>query len=114
MDEPLDYRCLRRNARHDLQILPDHLGDERVNVCLVAPAKLLPRLARITDEEINFRRPKIAVVDLNQDAAVGGVNSLLVDSFTPPVNIDADLPKRLLDKTAHRMGLAGREDVVVR
>src|SRR5215469_11370437 len=98
---------------HHFQIVHDHLGHELAEAHLVLPAELASGLGRIPMKIVHFRRAEIARIDGDQDLAGLGVHPLLLGSRTAPGDLPADLAEGKLDELAHRMGLAGRDHVVL-
>src|SRR5215472_14382124 len=92
----------------------DHLPDEILKARLVAPAELLARFARVTEEEVDFGRTKVAWIDLDQNLPGLGVNAGLLDARATPGDPTAHMTKGALNKLAHRMFLAGGQHIVIR
>src|SRR5215467_4906750 len=98
---------------HHLEIVHDHLGHQLAETHLVLPAELRPGLRRVPMKIVHFRGTEIARIDGHQHLAALGVDPLLLGSRATPGDLPADLGEGELDELAHRMGLPGRDDVVV-
>jgi hypothetical protein len=81
----------------EIEVVVDHLGHQRGEGGLRFPAQLLKRVARIPHQVIDLRRAEIAGIDLDE---------VLV--------VEADVAERALAEIAHRVRLAGRDDIVSR
>src|SRR5215813_1917698 len=92
----------------------DHFGHEVIEADGVLPAELLSRLARISDEQVDFGWPEITRVNAHQYEAGLGIDALLVDAFTPPVEPSTHDCERPLDELAYGIRFAGGQDVVIR
>src|SRR5262245_53970366 len=90
-----------------------HLCHQLVKARLVSPAELGARLARIAKERIDFGRPEIARVHLDQHLAGRLVDTFLLDAISAPHNGPPNMAEGLFDEFAHRMALAGREHIIV-
>jgi len=88
-------------ALKKLQVGGDHFLDEFRERYLVAPAQFLASLARITQKEIDLRRPKIPRIDAHQFSTGFRIIPDLVGSFTFPSYRSSDLRKRQIDELAH-------------
>src|SRR6185369_6743118 len=89
--------------------LPDQLGKGR----FWPPAKLLPRLAGVANQKIDFGRTEIHGIDAQDGLARLAVDTGLVDALAAPFDGATDLGKRQLDELAHRTGLAGGQHEIV-
>src|SRR5271156_990499 len=78
-----------------------HVLHEFVERHAMAPAELVVRLARVADQGIDFGRPKIARVDLDEHLAGILIQSLLVGALASPDDGAADAGERLFDELAH-------------
>src|SRR5258708_7322759 len=96
----------------DLQILPDHLGHEIVELGFVPPTQPLVGLGGVADQEVDLCRAEIARVDFDQDTTIGAIDASLLDAIPNPLDVDSDSAKCLFYKAAHAMSLSGRENVV--
>ena len=79
----------------------------------MAPAELGKGLRRIAEEQIDFGRPAIGRIERNQHVAGAPAVALLLVARPLPLDGPADLAERQLDELTYRMGLAGRQHVVV-
>src|SRR5580704_1118857 len=77
------------------------------------PAELIVRLARVADQSLDFGRPEIARIDLDEHMAGFLIQSLLIDALAFPDDGAADAGERLFDELAHRMRFAGGEHEIV-
>src|SRR3984893_12533953 len=93
----------------DCQIARHHFLDQLIKTGLRFPAKLLPRLAGIADQKIDFGGAEIGRIDANQYLAGLPVGAGLLDALAAPLDAAADLGECQFDEFAHRTGLAGRQ-----
>jgi hypothetical protein len=62
-----------------LQVACDHLADHLIEADFVMPAQLGMRLGRVTEQDIDFRRAKIARIDAHHDRAGLAVDADFLD-----------------------------------
>src|ERR1043166_5944551 len=101
-------------AFRGLQIACDHFLHELPEARLRLPAELLPRLARIADQQIDLGRAKISRIDPHQCLAGFPVEAGFLDALAAPLDRAADFGEGELDELAHRARLAGGEHEIVR
>src|SRR6266545_3275319 len=93
----------------DFKVTGDHLLDELGERRLRLPAQLLPRLAGITYQKLDFGRPEIHGIDEPDGLAGFLVDAGLVVPLAAPFDGAAHFRKRQLDEFAYRAGLACRQ-----
>src|SRR5262249_41649772 len=91
----------------------DHLPYQRIETDPVSPAKLSMRLRCVADQNIDFSRPEIARIDLDQFLAARFIDAGLMPSLAPPRNAAADHSNGPLDELAYSMAVASRQHVIV-
>src|SRR6516165_139288 len=96
------------------QIRGHHLLHELRKARLRRPAELLPRLAGIADQKIDFGRAEINGIDADHGLAGFLVDAGLLHALAPPDDAAADFGKRQFDELTHRTRLAGRQHEIVR
>ena len=96
-----------------LQIGLGHHSHQGIETDLALPAQLLVGLAGITDEDVHLGRAVKGRVDADDDLPALAVDALALFVFTLPFQIEAGVSGGLLDKGAHRPGLAGGDDVII-
>src|SRR6266581_4593876 len=87
------------------QVLADHFGDQLRKTHLRGPSELLPRLARVAEQAVHFRRTEIARVN-GHDAAAFLVVAAFFLSFSLPADREPELLRRRVHKIAHAVLLA--------
>src|SRR5579872_753195 len=83
------------------QIGLDHFLHQRIERGLVMPAELGARLAGIAKQRIDLGWPEIAPIDFDQNAAIGGIDALLIRAAAAPDDAAADMGESLLDEFTH-------------
>src|SRR6266404_2077992 len=96
-----------------LKIARDHFPDELREACLRLPAELLPRLAGVADQLIDFGGAEIGRIDAHDGLAGFPVDAGFLDTLAAPLDAAADLRERQFDEFAHRAGLACRQHEIV-
>ena len=96
-------------AAHFRQIRLNHFTHQFIECHFMPPAEPLASLARIAEQGVGFRRPKVARVDLDEHAAVAFIDTVLGQSRTAPFYGSADTGKGFFGKFANRMLFAGRQ-----
>src|SRR6185437_4421425 len=121
---PATQMCLPRNAYEIFSFIfePssvdqcavgfDHLGDQRRETDLVAPAELPACLLGIAEQQVDFGRPVIDGVDRDEGRAGSRAIPLLVEAAALPDDRPVDAAEGKLDEFPDRVGLAGGENVV--
>src|SRR5215470_5034276 len=99
---------------HLLAVAVDHLVDEIRKARLVAPAKLLVRLAGVAEQHLDLGRAEIARIDFNENLSGLGINPGFIDAFTTPRDLAAHMAESAFDEFTHRMFLASGQHIVVR
>ena len=94
-------------ASHRGEITGYHFFNEVVEQGSMTPPEFLVRLARIAEQVIDFRRPEMAWIDLDQHFAGRSVNPLLVHTCSTPDDRAPDFCESPFDKEPHRVRLAG-------
>src|SRR4029079_4138494 len=92
----------------------DHLAYKRVKAYAILPAKLRPRLRRVTQQNIHFRWPEISRIDLDQFLAACLIDAALLCSLSAPLEPAANQSESAFDKLTHRMAVAGCQHIVIR
>src|SRR5262245_50251364 len=103
-----------KSGTHALAVLVDHLAHQCLKTYTMFPIKLGACLRRIAEQNIHFRRSKIAWIDLDQFLATYLINAGLLRSLAAPLEPAPDPREGALDKLAHGMAGAGCQHVVVR
>src|ERR1700687_5502762 len=96
------------------KIARHHFLDELLKARLGLPAQLLPRLAGVADQLIDFGGAEIGRIDANDGLAGFPVDAGFLDTLAAPLDAAADLRECQFDELAHRAGLAGRQHKIVR
>ena len=86
----------------------NHLLDQLGKGRFWLPAKLLPRLAGVANQKIDFGRTEIHGIDAQDGLAGLAVDAGLINALAASFDAAADLGKRQFDEFSHRTGLAGR------
>src|ERR1700733_13909101 len=96
-----------------LEVGLHHLIHQLVERHAMPPAELVVRLARVSDQGLDFGRTEIARIDRDEHLAGFLIQSLLVGALTFPDDGAADTGERLFDELAHRMRFPGGEHIIV-
>src|ERR1700687_1399871 len=96
----------RKIARHHF---PDELREARLRL----PAQLLPRLAGVADQLIDFGGAEIGRIDTNHGRAGFPVDAGFLDPLAAPLDAAVDLRECQFDEFAHRAGLACSQHKIV-
>ena len=73
----------------------NHFVHQGIKSCLVPPAEFHLGLAGVAEQRVDFSRPVVAPIDLDQNSSVRSIDSLLVlavaspSPLAPPVTIAA-------------------------
>jgi hypothetical protein len=100
-DRSIRARSKAMLAPNSFHVLVHHFVHELIKRHRMPPSKLVAGLSGIAQEPLDFGRPEIARVDLDQHTAADGLDALLRLALSTPFNIPADPCKRLLDKFAN-------------
>ena len=77
--------------------------DEFVESDAMAPAELGVRLLGVADQPIDFGRPEITWIDLDQRLARAAIDTLFFGARALPGDGPPDMGEGLLDELAHRV-----------
>src|SRR5258708_15133894 len=99
---------------HNEAIGLHHLGYQLAETGAMAPAKLGQGLLRIAEQQIDLGWSAIRTVDRPQHPPGPPATTLLVVALSMPHDGPPDLMEGELDKLAHGVRLASRQDIVVR
>src|SRR6185312_6091800 len=103
----------RSGYLQDGAVVLDHFRDELLEAGAVAPAELGDRLLRVAQQQVDLGRPAVGGIERHQGLAAALADALLVDTAAFPLDAPVDLAERQLDELTHRVGLAGRQHIVV-
>src|ERR1700690_1228922 len=101
-------------APRDCKISRHHLLDELGEARLRLPAELLPRLAGVADQKIDFGRAEIHGINTNGGLAGLPVDACLLDTLAAPLDAASDFGERQFHEFAHRTRFAGCQHEIVR
>src|SRR5579871_2769496 len=96
------------------EVLGHHLLAELSPVGFVRPSEALARLRGVAPQNLDFGRPEVARIDLDEHTAILGVHALFVAVRAPPGDLDSDLSESVRREIADERRLAGRQHIVVR
>src|SRR3990167_11044506 len=91
----------------------DHFCHELLEGRSVTPAQLGEGFRRIPQQQVDLRRAPIGRIKGHEYVARPVAAALLGLAGTAPFDAATDLAEGEVDEFAHRMGLAGGEDVVI-
>ena len=98
-----------------LHIVCSHNLDQLFERCLLRiPSQQGTGFGGVSQQLLDFGRTEILGINLNQHLAALRVDTLLVDTFTLPAQVDAYLAESQCGKLANRMHLTGSDDEVLR
>src|SRR3982751_4724478 len=97
-----------------LQIALDHFADQVFKADFGPPTQPLTGLTGVSQKRVNFGRPEITRVDLDEDLPRVGVDPLFVDTASAPDDGTTDVAESPLHEFADGMRFARREDKIVR
>jgi hypothetical protein len=91
----------------------NHLPHQRFKRNLVMPSELGSRLCGVAEQHVDFGRPEVARVYLDNYVAIARIHALFLQARTLPFQPPTDAFKRLVDKLSNGMRLARRQYVII-
>jgi len=103
----LDLILVLDEALAGLEVSLDHLLDETREIDLTLPAKKPFSFSRITEEKVDFGGTEVLGINLDDDVSSLHIDTLLFDTFTPPLDLYSKLGEGSLYEFADRVSFAG-------